>query len=75
MKDSDVLNMYSEKLQRMLQAKENVQKMNEARQAEQQQFLCLDQLRRTKDLELLGRLHQQCTMLLTFSTQIMLVQH
>ena len=37
MKDNDALSMHSEKLQRMLQANENVQKMNEARQAEQQQ--------------------------------------
>ena len=37
MKDNDVVSMHSEKLQRMLQANENVQKMNEARQAEQQQ--------------------------------------
>ena len=37
MKDNDALSMHSEKLQRMLQANENVQKMNEVRQAEQQQ--------------------------------------
>ena len=37
MKDNDALNLHSEKLQRMLQANENVQKINEARQAEQQQ--------------------------------------
>ena len=37
MKDDDALNVHSEKLQIMLQANENVQKMNEARQAEQQQ--------------------------------------
>ena len=32
MRDNDALNMHAEKLQRMLQANENVQKMNEARQ-------------------------------------------
>ena len=37
MEHNDALNIHSDKLQTMLRANENVQKINEARQAEQQQ--------------------------------------
>ena len=73
MEYNDALNIHCDKLQTMMRANENVQKITKLDRQNSSRCLCLSLLNGTKVLRLLEKPHLQCTMWPICSTVIILV--